>query len=169
MYTTVYELDTSALWKAYVFSPGGGLELGAFVVLSAGCAIFAVWKRRLIFLSPLVPLAMFVFFWAPFMVREFQWGRTLLDLYRSGRCQIAEGAVHVQAQQLLAGHSIDRITVGTTPLEVSHFEVGPQYRDSIVYGGVLKEGAAARVWHCPAAVFQSGASGPIVRVDVTQH
>jgi hypothetical protein len=165
MYTTVYDLDTQTLWKAYVVSEGRSLL--PFVLVVSGFAIYAIWRRRWIYLLPLVPLAFFLSFWTPFMVNEFRYGRTLLDQYTAGKCRIAEGTTHVQAQQRLEGHSIDKITIGAVPLQISHFEVGPHYRDSIVYGGVLKDGVAARVWYCPSTTNGgSDASAPIVRVDI---
>jgi hypothetical protein len=167
MFTTIYDLDTWTLWREYAFGPAGGRDLLLFALIAAGCTTYALWQRRPLYLLGVIPVVIFATFWAPVMSREMQWGRALLEQYRAGRCRTAEGRVHVQAEQRLGGHSVDKITVGDVPLQISHFELGPQYRDSIVYGGALKEGVDARVWYCPAAaVFRSDHSGPVVRVDV---
>jgi hypothetical protein len=165
VYTTVYELDSWAVWRSYVLAPVGAAVLIP-VALAAGCVLLAVIRRRPLYFVGTVPFLLVLTFWVPVLLGESQWGRSLLGLYAGGGCQVVEGTTHVRALQRLEGHSIDRIEIGGIPFEVSHFELGPQYRDSIAYGGVLKEGVDARVWYCPPMAFSSGTSGPIVRVDV---
>jgi hypothetical protein len=167
MYTTVYELDSNRLWDAYL-APSGSTGFVVLLAFGVACAIATIIWRRPVLLVGLLPFVLVTSFFGPPLVHEYEWGRSLLDAYTSGSCSTAEGRVHVLAQQRREGHSIDRIDVGGVRLEVSHFELGPQYRDSIVYGGALKEDVEAKVWYCPKQAY-AGNGGPIVRVDVKPH
>ena len=163
MYTTVYELNEPALWKAYL--TGSGVpEIAIFAAIAVCCAIYGIARRRPLWVMPLLPALFIGSFWAPMLGREVRYGQRILALYTDGQCQMTEGVTHVLARQRPEGHSIDRIEIGGVPLEVSHYELGPQYRDSIVFGGVLNEGIDARVWYCPQ--LASTGSPPIVRVDI---
>ena len=82
----------------------------------------------------------------------------LLDIFRNGKSQIAEGFVHVLHEQPAHGHSSgDKITVGGQPFEVNYFLVTPGYRQTIAHDGVLREGVFARLHYY---------SGVILKVEI---
>jgi hypothetical protein len=166
VYTTVYELNSETLWKSYILGASGGREIVFMLAISLVCLVAAIVRRQPMFLLPILPLALIMSFLTRVLVGESRWGRSLLDQYANGGCQVTEGTTRVQAQQRLEGHSVDRIVIGGVPLEISHFELGPHYRDSIVYGGVLRDGVETRVWYCPQPGSAIGGAGPIVRVDL---
>src|SRR5262245_53727865 len=70
----------------------------------------------------------------------------LLHIYHNGKSQIVEGTVHVIHEQPATGHTAgDKIMVGDQTFEVNYFLVTPGYRQTISHGGVLREGAFARL------------------------
>ncbi len=70
----------------------------------------------------------------------------LLDVFRNGQCQIAEGVVHVTHEQPFGGHSAgDVITVGGQEFEINYFHVTPGYKQTNSHGGALREGVFARL------------------------
>ena len=78
MYTTVFDLDARTLWKEYGLSSAGGRDLLLLGAIVAGCMIYGAWRGRPLFFLSVIPLAMFLFFWTPMMLRELQWGRAHL-------------------------------------------------------------------------------------------
>ena len=162
----MFELNQRGLWNTYDLYRTGGPEFLIIGAICVACILYAVVRRQPMFLLVVVPLAIFIAFYWPELTGEFRWGRSLLNQYELVQCQVAEGMTRVEAQQRREGHSVDKIVVGGVPLEVSHFEVGPHYHESIVYGGVLKDGVSARVWYCPGAASSIGGARPIVRIDL---
>lgn len=72
----------------------------------------------------------------------------LLELYQSGRSEIAEGIVHVTHKQPSGGHAAgDKITVGGQEFEINYFIVTPGYNKTISHGGALREGVYARLYY----------------------
>jgi hypothetical protein len=66
----------------------------------------------------------------------------------SGQSEVSEGTVHVTHMQPAHGHSDgDKIIVGGRQFEINYFMVTPGYRQTIAHGGVLREGAYARLHH----------------------
>ena len=72
----------------------------------------------------------------------------LLSAYRDGTAQVIEGTVHVLREQPEGGHAEgDLIEIDGTQLVVDRYVMSSAYRHTIAYGGVLREGTRARVWH----------------------
>ena len=85
----------------------------------------------------------------------------LLDIYRSGKSEIAEGTVHVLHEQPVHGHSSgDKITVGGQTFEVNYFLVTPGYKQTIAHGGVLREGIFARLHHYNGVILKVEIANP---------
>lgn len=79
----------------------------------------------------------------------------LVDVYRSGRCEILEGFVHVRHEQPATGHAPgDKIIVGGHEFEVNYFRVTPGYKRTISRGGALREGVFARLHHCHGVILK---------------
>jgi hypothetical protein len=79
----------------------------------------------------------------------------LLDTYRNGKSQIAEGIVHVLHEQPAHGHSSgDKITVGGQTFEVNYFLVTPGYKQTISHGGALREGVFARLHYYDGVILK---------------
>ena len=167
MFTTVFEIGESTIASTVFSFSALGFELLAVALVLVGSIFTSIKMRRRQPLFAAVPVLLFFVMAAPSSLSNFRRGQRLFELYKSGSCSMVEGVVHVEARQRPEGHSVDRITVAGIPLEVSHFERGPHYRDSLAYGGVLDEGVVARVWYCPpGTMFQASRTGPIVRVDL---
>lgn len=79
-------------------------------------------------------------------------------LNKANKAQVVEGIVRVAHRQPYQGHTTgDKITVNGQPFEVDYFNADPGYKDTIAHGGVLGEGAYARIHHC---------DGVIVKVEI---
>ncbi len=94
---------------------------------------------------------------AGFFVNMYQ-SFELVAAYRDGTAQVVEGPVHVLREQPASGHAAgDLIEIKGTKLLIDYFTVTPAYKQTIAYGGALREGTVARVWHY---------DGKILRVDL---
>lgn len=79
----------------------------------------------------------------------------LVNIYHNGKSQVVEGIVHVSHQQPAHGHSSgDKITVGDQSFEVNYFLVTPGYNKTISHGGVLREGAFARLHYYEGIILK---------------
>lgn len=79
----------------------------------------------------------------------------LLDVYRNGKCQIAEGLVHVAYVQPATGHAGgDKIIVDDQKFEVNYFLETPGYKQTISHGGVLREGVFARLHYYDGVILK---------------
>lgn len=79
----------------------------------------------------------------------------LVDVHRSGKCSIVEGIVRVTHEQPASGHDAgDKIKIGDLAFEVDYFRVTPGYKQTISHGGVLREGAFARLHHYNGVILQ---------------
>ncbi|MBC5766527.1 hypothetical protein [Ramlibacter albus] len=161
-FNTVFEIDrwSNGLLADELF------RLGIGVVALVGSASWAVrlWRRHDGSVWRHGFGVAFTFLWAVAWLvlhdfpAAFSRGERLVQAYRNGTCEVAEGVVSVQFEQSRHGHSSgDRITIGGTKLVVNYFYATPAYRDTIAHGGVLRAGTYARVCHV---------DGAIVRVDV---
>ena len=79
----------------------------------------------------------------------------LLRAYRDGAAGVVEGTVHVLREQPESGHAPgDLIDVKGVRLIVDYFMLTPAYKQTIAYGGVLREGAKVRVWYYDSHVLR---------------
>lgn len=78
----------------------------------------------------------------------------LYRAYTEGRCQVAEGVVHLDHEQPIEGHDIGEFgSVGEESFVIGN---APAYATTVANGGVLREGKWVRVWvHL----------GSVVRID----
>jgi hypothetical protein len=84
----------------------------------------------------------------------------LVSAYRDGTAQIVEGTVHVLRTQPWSGHAAgDLVEINGVELGVDYFVVTPAYKQTIAYGGALREGTSVRAWCC---------NGKVLRLDVKQ-
>lgn len=75
--------------------------------------------------------------------------------YAAGAAEVIEGTVRVLRQQPAYGHAPgDLIEVGGRRLEVNYFTTAPGYRTTIAHGGVLTEGAVARLGLCGETIVR---------------
>ena len=82
----------------------------------------------------------------------------LVSTYRENKCDIIEGVVHVLHEQPHTGHTKgDIVRIGNVEFEVNAWRNTPAYSLTIAFGGVLKDGVFARVYHD---------EGKILRVDI---
>jgi hypothetical protein len=82
----------------------------------------------------------------------------LLSAYENGRYEVVEGPVKVLRRQPAGGHSAgDLVEVNGIQFEVNYFLGTSAYRTTISHGGVLIDGAYARIFHN---------DGKILRVDL---
>ncbi|MHC4950175.1 MAG: hypothetical protein ACYTEU_04210 [Planctomycetota bacterium] len=80
-----------------------------------------------------------------------------ISLYNDKKYDITEGIVHVQYRGKKEGHDGgDKITIDGKHFRQSHFRSTPAYQESIVYGGVLRDGVYVRVYYN---------DGNILRID----
>ena len=85
-------------------------------------------------------------------------GLRLLIVYGSGEAEITEGVVRVLHEQPAGGGTEgDILEINGVQVEVDRLLLSPAYGRTIVFGGVLREGVYARVYHW---------QGRIVRIDV---
>ena len=81
-----------------------------------------------------------------------------VSLYNQNKYEIAEGYVEVQCHERKEGHDVgDIIKVAQETFKLSHFTATPLYHESIVYGGVLREGVYVKIYHN---------DGDILRIDI---
>jgi hypothetical protein len=97
--------------------------------------------------------------WLFFHVPLWRTGTThinhLLEVYRNGKSQIAEGLVHVSYVQPATGHAGgDKISVGDQKFEVNYFLATPGYKQTISHGGGLREGIFARLHHYEGVILK---------------
>ena len=82
----------------------------------------------------------------------------LVSIYKSGKCQVTEGIVHVLHRQPSDGHTRgDIIRISGQELEINAFVHTQAYSQTISHGGVLNEGIYAKVYHH---------NGKILRIDI---
>ena len=90
--------------------------------------------------------------------KNTQFGRKLIEAYHSGNYKIMEGIVQVLHQQPKEGHdSGDLVRINGREIEFSYFRSTPAYHQTISHGGILKEGAYAKVY-----LYK----GKILRIDI---
>jgi hypothetical protein len=71
----------------------------------------------------------------------------LVSVYKSGKCQVTEGVVHVLHRQPSDGHARgDIIRISGQELEINAFVHTQAYSQTISHGGVLDEGVYAKVY-----------------------
>ncbi|MCB9586450.1 MAG: hypothetical protein H6718_13695 [Polyangiaceae bacterium] len=79
----------------------------------------------------------------------------LYRAYAEGKCRVVEGTVHLDHVQPWEGHDLgDVVRLGDEEFVIDHFRSTPAYHQTIAYGGVLREGAAVRVWLYRGAVLR---------------
>lgn len=82
---------------------------------------------------------------------------TYVSLYNEINYEIVEGIVNVQYRGQKEGHDGgDVIVIDKKEFQLSHFTATPAYHESIVYGGVLRNGVYVRIYHN---------NGDILRID----
>lgn len=83
---------------------------------------------------------------------------TYVSVYNNKRFELTEGIVNVQYRGKREGHDGgDIIVIAKKRFRLSHFTVTPAYHESVVYGGVLREGVYAKLYHH---------DGDILRIDI---
>jgi hypothetical protein len=81
-----------------------------------------------------------------------------VSVYKSGKCQVTEGIVHVLHRQPSDGHTRgDIIRIDGQELEIDAFVHTQAYSQTISHGGVLNEGVYTKVYHH---------NGKILRIDI---
>ncbi|MCP4259574.1 MAG: hypothetical protein GY774_18995 [Planctomycetes bacterium] len=85
----------------------------------------------------------------------------LLSAYNQGKYKIAEGIVDVSHMQQYGGSGRgDIVRIGSEEFEIDYTSFTPGYSLTIAYGGVLKNGVYARVYH---------RKGIIMRIDIRKR
>ncbi|MEZ4374365.1 MAG: hypothetical protein R3B07_26325 [Polyangiaceae bacterium] len=83
--------------------------------------------------------------------------------YTDGKCQIAEGTVHLEHIQPEEGHAQgDVVKLGGQTFEIDYFHLAAGYQQTVRKGGVLREGASMRVWLCDGRVARIDRVPPTV-------
>jgi hypothetical protein len=136
VYTTVYEMSAApeyAFWHCALFVL---LGLGALRIAprSKRPRFSRVWGGAALLLGGIGLVAVsarhVATYWA----------------YRQDRAEVVEGTVRVVSRQPHGGHAPgDLVEVGGRRIEVDHFSSGPGYHQTLAYGGVLVDGARARL------------------------
>jgi len=68
---------------------------------------------------------------------------------------ITEGVVRVFREQPKGGHALgDLITVDNQVFEINYFRASPFYKQTIAYGGYLKEGAYVKLYHVKNKIYR---------------
>lgn len=150
-FTTVFEISagTHGLSEDALFE----LAIGAVVFLTGITGIFFQEQTECIFekkLATPIYLTVWGVFWLLACFLAWKIGKFdreyLLNVYQSGQYEVAEGVVHVTHEQPFEGHSAgDKITVGGHEFVINYFDPPLGYNRTIPHGGVLREGAVARL------------------------
>jgi hypothetical protein len=174
------------LVTVFVFTENSGPVLGdlqfrlivGLIVLAMGvvgtAGLLSASLRKQAWFLRVAIAAPFALFWAgtwialhygAYAAEKAQYAR-LQEIYATKQYSIAEGIVHVLHVQPGGGHDRgDIIQINGTELEVDAFLVTFGYSKSITHGGVLTDGAYARVYYT-----DDGKGNPwsrtILRVDV---
>ncbi len=91
-------------------------------------------------------------------VRSMVQTNRLLSAYEQAEYKVAEGIVDVLHMQPRGGHDRgDIVRIGSDEFEINSFRFTPGYNLTIAYGGVLRDGVYARVYHL---------KGIIMRIDI---
>ena len=161
---TVFELTTFSLLRSLF----DGFQVFLFALIAVSVLGY---NKRNSKLSSKLPSALFfvLFAIASLCITMGNTIRSvrLYNAYRSKECPQVEGVVHITHQQPYHGHSEgDAVEIGGEKFNVSYFEGGPHYKQTIAHGGDLREGVKARVWYCNIHPI-SEANRAIVRVDIS--
>ena len=150
-FTTVFEISvgTHSISEDTLFL----VSIGAVVFLTGITGIFFQEQTECIFekkLATPIYLTVWGVIWLLVFFLAWKIGKFdrdyLLNVYQSGQYQVAEGVVHVTHEQPFDGHSAgDKITVGGHEFEIDYFGPSLGYDRTISHGGVLREGAVARL------------------------
>lgn len=93
-----------------------------------------------------------------FFIGSITESNRLVSVYKSGKCLVTEGVVHVLHRQPSEGHARgDIIRISGQELEINAFVHTQAYSQTISHGGVLNEGIYAKVYHH---------NGKILRIDI---
>lgn len=162
-YTTVFDIGNSPDSDLYSFY--GRIILG-IVILSVGVLTLRLkfkgrsnWKYG--WYGPIF-LTGWGLIWtlvhSVIAYSEYNKFQHILKIYTEKRYEISEGIVRVTHEQPATGHARgDIVEIGNSTLEIDYFVTAPTYHQTIAYGGALKNGIRARVYH----VY-----GQLIRVDV---
>jgi hypothetical protein len=149
-YRTVFEasyLSNGALFVSLIF-----LAVGTVVTLASSTRRFrSQWLLRI---------------WCVGWMSVSIWfvAHTLYAAYfdqsalKSGKCEVAEGTVHVLHGQAWGGHDTgDKVRIGDQTFEINYYRATIAYHATIAHGGSLAEGVLARVHYL---------NGEILKVEI---
>lgn len=143
-YITVFEISKAA--------DEGAKHLLTIILKAAGLLwLLAVlrWRRRkpVEYIMPIVLMA--AGFAGLFIsLNKHRMAESLYEIYQNHQYDIVEGTVKVSFEQPANGHTQgDIIIINDKVFEINYFLVTPCYHTTIAYGGVLKDGVRARVYH----------------------
>ena len=149
-YTTVFEvsyLSNGTVLKASVF-----LSIGIFAFFALRKSLKSRVQKFFFFFVWLPVWLAFSSFWLYLSLRN---AREFNDALKMGRCDVIEGVVTVLHEQPRSGHaSGDRIRIGNKEFQFSYFTSGLSYDRTISHGGVLTNGATARLHYLDNAILK---------------
>jgi hypothetical protein len=151
-FTTVYDLTSNSAqmsgWFHFVFSMAliiGGIS-GVIFYKRIREKLAGPLSRSLFGILVLIGIG-----WWLWHVELFNYA----ILRNAKNIEVAEGIVHVIRTQPYQGHtSGDKITIDGQPFEIDYFHANTGYNESIAHGGVLKQGAYARIHHCDGVIYK---------------
>lgn len=161
MYETVFAISWpgSEFGILCVCSIGGFLGLFGGISVSKkrkGCFINLSQKTNLIVHN--VIFCVFTFLILMGICAYLFFSYKLVNHYKNGDYEIAEGEVLVLHQQRQGGHDKgDKVLIDGTKFVIDYFTPTNAYNQTIAYGGVLHNGVQAKLYHH---------DGKILRIDI---
>jgi len=164
-FETVFEI---ALGQSEILTDAFFRVVGGVVVLALwlGLLVLYIYRRNTDKRRPKVFALIFLPAWAVIWISSsYSWFSSanreldsLVSAYQIGAYEVAEGPVQVLRTQPKSGHAPgDLVSVGDTQFEINYFKSTHAYHKTLAYGGHLREGVYAKVFHD---------NGRILRIDV---